>query len=244
MSWTDDRVELLSRLWLEGKSASMIASALGGGLTRNAVIGKVHRLGLACRVKANGAPATPPEAEDEQNDAGFDILVGTGGQRRPVLRSSHAANTMPTSAVSSARMVQGNTALALAEAAEETADRLARSTDDVVVPMSLRVTIVDLRVFALLPRSRRGVQLDAARQAEPVNLADHGVAGQTSAQRGRNHAGALAFQPKAAEKIHPVIGPRHIPASLSLMLYGGKRPPPQRSNTVRVRRIPRLRPSG
>ena len=145
MSWTDDRVELLSRLWLEGKSASMIATALGGGLTRNAVIGKVHRLGLAGRVKANGAPATPPEAEDEQNDAGFDILVGTGGQRRPVLRSSHAANTMPTSAVSSARMVQGNTALALAEAAEETADRLARSTDDVVVPMSLRVTIVDLR---------------------------------------------------------------------------------------------------
>ena len=48
MSWTDDRVEVLKRLWLDGLSASQIAKQLGG-VTRNAVIGKVHRLGLSGR---------------------------------------------------------------------------------------------------------------------------------------------------------------------------------------------------
>ena len=48
MSWTDERVELLKRLWSEGLSASQIASRLGS-VTRNAVIGKVHRLGLSGR---------------------------------------------------------------------------------------------------------------------------------------------------------------------------------------------------
>ena len=48
MSWNDERVELLKRLWSEGLSASQIASELGG-ITRNAVIGKVHRLGLSGR---------------------------------------------------------------------------------------------------------------------------------------------------------------------------------------------------
>ncbi|MDX7952480.1 GcrA family cell cycle regulator [Lichenihabitans sp. Uapishka_5] len=52
MSWTDERVEQLSKLWLEGRSASQIAAELGLGVTRNAVIGKVHRLGLAGRAKA------------------------------------------------------------------------------------------------------------------------------------------------------------------------------------------------
>ena len=52
MSWTDERVELLRRLWLEGLSASRIAAELSDGVTRNAVIGKVHRLGLSGRVKA------------------------------------------------------------------------------------------------------------------------------------------------------------------------------------------------
>ena len=47
--WTEDRVGTLKKLWLEGQSASQIAKALGGGVTRNAVIGKVHRLGLSGR---------------------------------------------------------------------------------------------------------------------------------------------------------------------------------------------------
>jgi GcrA cell cycle regulator len=48
ISWTDDRVENLKKLWQEGLSASQIATRLGG-VTRNAVIGKVHRLGLSGR---------------------------------------------------------------------------------------------------------------------------------------------------------------------------------------------------
>ncbi|MCC6467254.1 MAG: global cell cycle regulator GcrA-like protein [Alphaproteobacteria bacterium] len=48
MSWTEQRVNDLQRLWSEGLSASQIARRLGG-TTRNAVIGKVHRLGLASR---------------------------------------------------------------------------------------------------------------------------------------------------------------------------------------------------
>ena len=48
MAWTDDRVELLKKLWSEGLSASQIAGRIGG-VTRNAVIGKVHRLGLSGR---------------------------------------------------------------------------------------------------------------------------------------------------------------------------------------------------
>ncbi|TJZ81042.1 GcrA family cell cycle regulator [Paracoccus hibiscisoli] len=61
MSWTDDRVETLKRMWSEGQSASAIAKELGG-VTRNAVIGKVHRLGLSNRNdEAEAAPAPAPE---------------------------------------------------------------------------------------------------------------------------------------------------------------------------------------
>ncbi|MCB5411945.1 GcrA family cell cycle regulator [Pseudogemmobacter faecipullorum] len=70
MSWTDERVELLKKMWSEGQSASQIAKELGG-VTRNAVIGKVHRLGLSNRVggkdeeeavAAPSAAAPPPRA--------------------------------------------------------------------------------------------------------------------------------------------------------------------------------------
>ena len=59
MSWTDERVETLKKMWGEGQSASQIAKELGG-VTRNAVIGKVHRLGLSNRVGGTG------NAEDEE----------------------------------------------------------------------------------------------------------------------------------------------------------------------------------
>lgn len=52
MSWTEDRVEILRKLWTDGLSASQIAAELGG-VTRNAVIGKVHRLGLSGRAKSS-----------------------------------------------------------------------------------------------------------------------------------------------------------------------------------------------
>lgn len=50
MSWSDDRVDLLKKLWGEGKTAAEIAKELGEGVTRNAVIGKAHRLKLSSRV--------------------------------------------------------------------------------------------------------------------------------------------------------------------------------------------------
>ena len=56
MSWTDERVELLKKLWADGLSASQIAGELGG-ITRNAVIGKVHRLGLSGRAKSPSSSA-------------------------------------------------------------------------------------------------------------------------------------------------------------------------------------------
>jgi len=73
MSWTDERVELLKKLWGDGQSASQIAKELGG-VTRNAVIGKVHRLGLSNRAttstaktdataKAEPKPAAEPKAK-------------------------------------------------------------------------------------------------------------------------------------------------------------------------------------
>ncbi len=64
MSWTDERVETLKRMWAEGQSASQIAKELGG-VTRNAVIGKVHRLGLSNRSEDNAAaPEAAPAAPE------------------------------------------------------------------------------------------------------------------------------------------------------------------------------------
>lgn len=56
MNWTDDRVEQLKKLWESGLSASQIAAELGN-ITRNAVIGKVHRLGLSGRAKSPSSAA-------------------------------------------------------------------------------------------------------------------------------------------------------------------------------------------
>jgi GcrA cell cycle regulator len=64
MSWTDERIETLRRLWAEGLSASQIASTLGG-VSRNAVIGKIHRLGLSGRVKTTKARAARPRQTAE-----------------------------------------------------------------------------------------------------------------------------------------------------------------------------------
>ena len=120
MSWTDERVELLRQLWLDGKSASQISAQLGHGVTRNAVIGKVHRLGLAGRAKAPSSAASPK-------------------------RAASAPRMSPRPASNGARTaVRGATALAIA--AEPMLDtRPVFQEDDVVVPMSLRVTIIDLK---------------------------------------------------------------------------------------------------
>jgi len=64
MSWTDERIEKLTKMWEGGATASQIADELGG-VSRNAVIGKAHRLGLKARpspVKANEKEAGPAPA--------------------------------------------------------------------------------------------------------------------------------------------------------------------------------------
>ncbi len=65
MSWTDERVELLKKMWIEGKSASQIAKELGS-VTRNAVIGKVHRLGLSSRNNSEPAGGETAEATEAE----------------------------------------------------------------------------------------------------------------------------------------------------------------------------------
>ena len=119
MSWTDERIELLRQHWIEGKSASQIAGLLGHGLTRNAVIGKVHRLGLAGRAKAQVSSAPRPRQAPVQ--------------QRP--QAARPAAVQP-------RLIQGATALAVAPAPIEAE---AEALDSVVLPMSLKVTIVELR---------------------------------------------------------------------------------------------------
>ncbi len=66
MSWTDERVETLKKLWGDGLSASQIAAELGG-ITRNAVIGKVHRLGLSGRAKSATSAAPRPRKPRSQH---------------------------------------------------------------------------------------------------------------------------------------------------------------------------------
>ncbi|HRI77641.1 MAG TPA: GcrA family cell cycle regulator, partial [Alphaproteobacteria bacterium] len=72
MSWTDERIALLKKMWKDGKSAAEIAKTLGKGVTRNAVIGKAHRMGLSGRpspIKKPAAPKKEPAAKKERATA-------------------------------------------------------------------------------------------------------------------------------------------------------------------------------
>jgi GcrA cell cycle regulator len=77
-TWTDDRVELLKSLWGAGKTAAEIAKELGEGLTRNAVIGKAHRLGLSGRItpvaKKIDKPLPPETTNISAKDGGTSLL--------------------------------------------------------------------------------------------------------------------------------------------------------------------------
>ena len=70
MSWTEERVETLKKLWSEGLSASQIATTLGG-VSRNAVIGKVHRLKLPGRVKPATSSAKSTSSVSEAPEAPY-----------------------------------------------------------------------------------------------------------------------------------------------------------------------------
>src|SRR5918998_1954844 len=67
MSWTDERIDRLKELWTQGMTASQIADELAG-VSRNAVIGRAHRLGL----QARPSPVKPNEHEEEAPPAESD----------------------------------------------------------------------------------------------------------------------------------------------------------------------------
>ncbi len=122
LSWTDERVDLLRKLWTEGLSASRIATELAGGVTRNAVIGKVHRLGLSGRNKG---------------------VATTSARTRAALKplGQPARAPVPQSAV--AMMMRGDNAIALHSGALGVPQP--RLAGDNVLPLIETVTIMDLR---------------------------------------------------------------------------------------------------
>ena len=67
-TWPDDRIGQLAKLWSEGLTASQIAERMGG-ISRNSVIGKAHRLGLKARACRGGRKAPPPPSQDELDAA-------------------------------------------------------------------------------------------------------------------------------------------------------------------------------
>jgi len=94
MSWTDDRVELLKKMWGEGQSASQIAKELGG-VTRNAVIGKVHRLGLSNRTTGAAVADTPEAAADIGVEAEVAAPVVEAARPKAPLRPEPEAAPFP-----------------------------------------------------------------------------------------------------------------------------------------------------
>ncbi|MCB1386968.1 MAG: GcrA cell cycle regulator [Nitratireductor sp.] len=95
MGWTDERVELLKKLWMEGLSASQIAAELGG-VTRNAVIGKIHRIGLSGRAKgtaSNAARRKPAATRSTASPKAARQTNGTRSTSQPVAVVKTAAAT-------------------------------------------------------------------------------------------------------------------------------------------------------
>ncbi len=123
MSWSDERVELLKKMWADGLSASQIANELGG-VTRNAVIGKVHRLGLSGRGKTGAQPAKP---------------------RKPRAAGGNASPSAPNARSTQPRTV-GATALKadFAPAPKPIVEREPAPVKDLVIPVEERATILTL----------------------------------------------------------------------------------------------------
>ncbi len=125
---------------MEGRSASQIAIQLGASLTRNAVIGKVHRLGLAGRVKANVSTVASCESDMEERET-VAVRVAVGGSRRSAPRASVSISS-PAPSFARAHSVNPHS-MPLARAPAVRA--VVALPEENVIPLSLRVTIVELR---------------------------------------------------------------------------------------------------
>ena len=130
MSWTDERIERLKKLWSEGLSASQIAAELGG-VTRNAVIGKVHRLHLSGRVKTSSA-STQRSRKTVRPVARSGSGGGGGGGGGSVTTTTQRVVT-----------TRGNLQVVQNVEVEEVVAY--RPTAEVVVPISRRISIMELR---------------------------------------------------------------------------------------------------
>ena len=75
-TWTEDRIELLTKLWREGLSASQIAAELGGDVSRNSVLGKANRLELV-RNEVKGAGTRRPRKPDRHKGLFYDRVPVT-----------------------------------------------------------------------------------------------------------------------------------------------------------------------
>ena len=87
MSWTDERVETLKKMWGEGQSASQIAKELGG-VTRNAVIGKVHRLGLSNRAGSSASAPAKPAAKEKVAPSAPKMETKAAIKPKPAVKAS------------------------------------------------------------------------------------------------------------------------------------------------------------
>ncbi|MBR7650971.1 GcrA family cell cycle regulator [Brucella oryzae] len=130
MNWTDERVELLKKLWSEGLSASQIAAQLGG-VSRNAVIGKVHRLKLSGRGKTTTAA---PRSKKVNTVA---------ATPRPAAQHSAGVHTTTMRTATVTKTV-GATALQMDYAVDVVAETVVKPASDVVVPISRRLSLLQL----------------------------------------------------------------------------------------------------
>ncbi len=131
--WTDERVELLKKLWMEGLSASQIAGELGEGVTRNAVIGKVHRLKLSARAKPTN---TTPRARPAARPAPRRVAS-------PAATMSSHISAKPRPATMSRPQVIGATALA-ATPEMETELYVAPAAAELFIPEEKRLSLLQL----------------------------------------------------------------------------------------------------
>ena len=132
--WTDERVETLKKLWMEGLSASQIAGALGEGVTRNAVIGKVHRLKLSARAKpANSTPRPRPAARPAPR------RVASPAQSLGAMGSASAAKLR-----AAAPRPQSIGATALAQSPEMEAELYVAPAAELFIPEDKRLNLLQL----------------------------------------------------------------------------------------------------